>query len=133
MVNNMSLKFKEQALIGTMLGVTYLGATVAVNTLIEGTRASLEGIERLAGCENKEYVATLKSTRDIQLPQGHGKIMEGTFSLYDGTEVKIFDSPVILEGKYWPAMENLTEGQTYKVTAFDGMGGPRFIQAEKIR
>jgi len=121
------------ALTGGMLAVAYTGVTVAANATLAGAYAAQEGIERLCGAETREVVATLKpgSTRQIQLPTGHGRLIEGIFTLKNGVEVTVLDAPVITAGKYWPGMNDLVEGQNYRLTTFDGFGGHRFVKADK--
>ncbi len=110
------------------IGVAYSGC-IAVDA---GIRASLEGIERMCGSQTKEHIGKLKSNKRISMLGTHGEFTEGTFTLQDGREIVISDLPVVTEGKYWPGMGRLQEGQTYKVTAFEGFGTPRFVNAEKI-
>lgn len=130
-LNETAKATRDAALISVAILVPYTAATVAVNCALAGTYAAQEGVERIFGAETREYQGTLKSSRELLLPNGHGKLIEGTFTLSNGIEVKIIDAPVVTEGKYWPGMKDLQEGQKYTVTAFDGMGNPRFVKADK--
>lgn len=113
----------------TIVGAIYLGATLAINTLIYGAQASFEAIEN---APTQEVVARLDEVKQAKFHTG-GTLDYGVFTLQDGTTTEFIDSARILEGKFLPnrIIPNLEAGKEYTLTSIDSFFGNVVLTAEE--
>src|SRR3989344_4213486 len=124
----------DGATLGGVLGMVYLGATLAVNTIAMPIILGVNGLERLVGGEEQHRTATLVQKGVYPLLNG-GEIAYGKFRADDGQEVILTDVCDFPSYKFLPngKIPRADIGNRYDVTSLEGPISNKVIDLKEAK